>query len=62
MSMGGTLGVFQEGGATSGSLLNIFFFGLVPVFAGLRCSGSFRATTPGGGVGGGVARFELDDG
>ena len=59
LSMGGTLGVLQADGDTSGNLWNIFFFGLWP-FAGLRCSGAFRATTPGGGVGGGIASFEIE--
>lgn len=60
LSAGGTLGVLQSDGATSGQLWNIFYFGLSP-FAALRCSGAYRATTPGGGVGGGLAGFELED-
>jgi hypothetical protein len=60
LSLGGTLGVLEADNQTSGNVWNIFYFGLHP-FAGLRCSGSFRATTPGAGVGGGIASFELDE-
>lgn len=65
-SLGGTLGVFQPADPndpdpnnwTNGGALNIFIFGVWPVFAALRCRGSFRGTTPGGGLGGGLAVFE----
>jgi hypothetical protein len=37
------------------------FFGINPVFAGLRCWGQFHATTPGAGLGGGLASFSIDE-
>jgi len=60
LGMGATVGVFQGEGGLGGGVMNMFLFGLRP-FAGLRCAGSYRATTPGGGVGAGLAVFELDD-
>jgi hypothetical protein len=60
VSAGNTLGVLDEGAATNGTSWNIFYFGAWP-FAGIRCWGNYRASTPGGGVGGGIAGFGLDD-
>ena len=60
LSAGANLGVFETEAATTGSCANIIFFGAWP-FAGLRCKGEFRGSTPGGGVGGGVASFWIDD-
>jgi hypothetical protein len=59
LGLGVTLGAFQEGKDPNGGNMNIFLFGLLP-FAGLRCSGAYHATTPGGGVGGGFASFSLE--
>lgn len=60
LSAGATLGALNEDKGPGGSSWNIFFFGLWP-FAGLRCWGAYNATTPGGGVGGGMASFSLEE-
>jgi hypothetical protein len=61
LSLGGTLGVFDsDGGSGGGGSWNIYFFGAWP-FAGVRCWGAYHATTPGAGVGGGIAGFGIDD-
>lgn len=59
LTFGGSIG-FLRGEwkpGRGGAGLNIFLFGQVPVFAGLRCWGKFRSTAPGGGLGGGLAHF-----
>lgn len=59
LALGGTVGFLHRHpiAGIGGGGLNIFLFGQVPVFAGLRCWGKFRSTTPGGGLGGGLAHF-----
>lgn len=58
LTLGVTLGAFSEGASTNGSAMTILLFGANP-YAALRCSGDFRATTPGAGVSAGLAGFEL---
>ncbi len=59
LGLGGTLGAFSEGDKTNGSSMTILLFGTNP-YAGLRCSGDFRGSTPGGGVSAGLAHFKLE--
>lgn len=60
IAAGGTMGVFQADNSPNGEVANIVYFGFWP-FAGLRCYGVYRGTTPGGGVSGGPASFSIDD-
>jgi hypothetical protein len=59
LNFGGTVGFLrgQWKPGTGGGSLNVYLFGQVPVFAGVRSWGKFRSTTPGVGFGGGLAHF-----